>query len=303
MTFNPNAEIRSDNTRRSSGGGARRGGAIALGGGGVGTLVIFIVLMLLGVNPADLMGGDMGAVGGGQSQSQGDTALEECQTGADANNRDDCLVQATIESADSLWKEAAPAAGINFAEPQARVFNGSVQTGCGGATAAVGPFYCPADQTIYVDVSFYSELENRFGASNGQLAKAYVVAHEYGHHIQARDGTMQKIDRSQTGPQSDQVRLELQADCYAGMWARHAATTKDDAGNTMLEPLQKKDVEDALSAASAVGDDHIQGDVAGGQVQPDTWTHGSSEQRQNWFITGYNEGTYQACDTFAADQV
>lgn len=301
MTFNPNAEIGSDNTARA--GGGRRGGAIVLGGGGLGTLVLVVVLMFMGVDPSMLLGGGSPASQnqGGTSQSGG--ALTECRTGADANERDDCLVQATVESADSLWSEAAPAAGIDFDVPQARIFTGSVQTGCGNATAAVGPFYCPADQTIYVDVSFYEQLEGQLGASGGNLAKEYVVAHEYGHHIQARDGTMQRIDRQQTGPQSDQVRLELQADCYAGMWARHAASTTDDNGTAMLQPLTEQDVNDALSAASAVGDDHIQGEVSGGQVQPDTWTHGSSEQRRNWFVRGYNEGTYEACNTFAANRV
>ncbi|MDO5645131.1 MAG: neutral zinc metallopeptidase [Dermabacter sp.] len=301
MTFNPQAEIRSDNTRRRTG-GARRGGAIALGGGGVGTLVLVLVLMFAGVDPTALLG-DGTSQGPASSQGVSDDVLTECATGADANLRDDCLVQATVESANSLWSEAAPAAGIDFVLPTALIFDGSVATACGTATAAVGPFYCPADQSIYVDVSFFGELESRFGASGGQLAKSYVVAHEYGHHIQAVDGTMTRIDRSQTGPQSDQVRLELQADCYAGMWARHAATTTDENGQAMLMPLTDQDVDDALSAASAVGDDHIQGEVAGGQVRPDTWTHGSSEQRRAWFVRGYNEGTYAACDTFSPERV
>lgn len=303
MTFNPNSEIRSDNTRRSSGGGGgmRRGGAIALGGGGLGTLVLVIVLLFLGVDPSMLLGGGAGPAPSAQQPQQG-TVLEECQTGADANDNDDCLVQATVESADSLWEGQAKNAGFKFQEPQAVVFTDSVNTGCGPATSATGPFYCPADSTIYVDTSFYQQLSSRFGASSGQLAKAYIVAHEYGHHIQRLDGTMNAIDRSGTGPDSDQVRLELQADCYAGMWAHHAATTVDDNGTTMLEPLTDKDVDDALSAASAVGDDHIQGEVTGGQVMPDTWTHGSSAQRRNWFVKGYNEGTYKACDTFAVER-
>ncbi len=304
MTFNPNAEIRSDNTSRRSGGGGgmRRGGAIALGGGGLGTLVLVVVLLFLGVDPSMLLGGGQAPAPSSQQQPQQGAVLEECQTGADANKNNDCLVQATIESADSLWEGEAQGSGFQFQEPQAVVFTNSVNTGCGAATSATGPFYCPADSTIYVDTSFYEQLSSRFGASSGQLAKAYVVAHEYGHHIQRLDGTMQRIDRSGTGPESDQVRLELQADCYAGMWAHHAATTVDDDGKSMLEPLTDKDVDDALSAASAVGDDHIQGEVAGGEVAPDTWTHGSSEQRRNWFVKGYNEGTYKACDTFAVDQ-
>lgn len=310
MTFNPNAEIRSDNVSAAGrgggggfsprGGGMGGGGGLKLGGGaGCVLLVIVLIYALMGGNPMELLGGGTGQ----QPTAQQGSALDQCQTGADANERDDCLVQATIESADSLWSQLAPAAGIRFAEPQGRVFNGQVQTGCGAATADVGPFYCPADSTIYVDVSFFEELSSRFGSDGGQLAKAYVVAHEYGHHIQYLTGVMSQADRSQTGPQSDGVRLELQADCYAGVWAHHAANTVDDEGNTMMEPLTDQDIESALSAASAVGDDHIQGDVAGGQVQPETWTHGSSEQRRAWFTTGYEQGTVQSCDTFSVDQV
>lgn len=307
MTFNPNAEIRSDNVSRGgSGGGFRPGGrgGIAIGGGAGGCLLLVLVLVyaLMGGNPLDLLGG-----GGAAPQQQEPVAeggrLQECETGADANERDDCLVQATVESADSLWSQLAPDSGIRFQEPRGRVFSGHVQTGCGAASADVGPFYCPADSTIYVDVSFYQQLEQRFGADGGQLAKAYVVAHEYGHHIQNLDGTLPRVDHNDTGPQGAMVRLELQADCYAGVWAHHASDTVDDEGVPMLQPLTREDVDSALSAASAVGDDHIQGEVAGGQVIPDTWTHGSSEQRQGWFMRGYEKGTVAACDTFAADQV
>ena len=313
MTFNPTAEIRSDNVSASGGGGGLRpggggfrpgggrgGGGLKIGGaGGCLLLVVVVIYALLGGNPMDILGGgspqQAPAVQGG--------SLEHCQTGADANEQDDCLVQATVESGDSLWAQLGPEAGIDFTEPRGQVFDGSVQTGCGAATADVGPFYCPADMTLYVDVTFFDSLSSQYGADGGQLAKMYVVAHEYGHHIQNLSGTMQSMDRSQTGPQSDGVRLELQADCYAGVWANHAANTTDDEGNTMLSPLTQEDIDSALSAASAVGDDHIQGEVAGGQVRPETWTHGSSEQRKHWFTTGYEQGTVQSCDTFAAETV
>ncbi|MGO1284132.1 MAG: KPN_02809 family neutral zinc metallopeptidase [Brachybacterium sp.] len=310
MTFNPNAEIRSDNVsagggggfrpRRGGGGGGRRGGGgLKLGGaGGAVLLVVVIIYTLMGNNPLDLLGGSSG-----QGPVAEGSSLDHCLTGADANEQDDCLVQATVESGDSLWERLGPEAGIDFVEAQGRVFSDTVQTGCGAATAEVGPFYCPADMTLYVDVSFFDSLSSQYGADDGQLAKMYVVAHEYGHHIQHLDGTMESADRSQTGPQSDGVRLELQADCYAGVWAHHAANTTDEDGNTMLLPLTAEDIESALSAASAVGDDHIQADVAGGQVQPETWTHGSSEQRRSWFTTGYEEGTIGACDTFSATEV
>lgn len=311
MTFNPNAEIRSDNVTRSGGGGfgggfrpgrggGRRGGGLAIGGGGGCLLLVVLIIYMLA-------GGDPGALLGGSQPQPGPVAegekLDECDTGQDANERDDCLVQATIESADSLWAQLAPDAGIDFVEPGGRVFSGQVNTGCGPATSDVGPFYCPADASIYVDVSFFGELESRFGSDGGQLAKIYVVAHEYGHHIQNLEGSMQRADRSQTGPQSDAVRLELQADCYAGVWAHHAANTVDEDGVRMLEPLTQEDIASGLSAAAAVGDDHIQGEVAGGGIHPESWTHGSSEQRQSWFIKGYEEGTVQSCDTFSVPEV
>ncbi len=311
MTFNPNAEIRSNNVARAGGGGGgfrprgggggRRGGSgLKIGGtGGCLLLVVFLVLALMGVIPLDMLRG----LSGQQGPVAEGGSLDHCLTGAEANERDDCLVQATVESGDSLWSRLGPAAGLDFVEPQGRIFDSSVQTGCGAATADVGPFYCPADMTLYVDVTFFDSLSSQYGADGGQLAKMYVVAHEYGHHIQYLSGAMQQADRTQTGPQSDGVRLELQADCYAGVWAHHAANTTDDEGNAMLSPLTGEDIASALSAASAVGDDHIQGEVAGGQVRPETWTHGSSEQRRSWFTTGYEQGTVEACDTFAADRV
>lgn len=320
MTFTPDAEIRSSNTRRAggarrggagrglgggrgggsgpSGGGRRRRGAAVGGGGGCLLLVIVLVYALMGGNPLDLLSGS-----DDESIAAEGSSLEGCETGADANEQDECLVQATVESADSLWSHLAPASGIPFREPQAVLFEDSVQTGCGGATSAVGPFYCPADETIYLDVSFYSSLESEYGADGGQLAKMYVVTHEYGHHIQALAGTSGGIDYTRTGPQSPAVRMELQADCFAGVWARHASSTTDDDGVAMLQPLTDDDIASALSAASAVGDDHIQGKVADGDVSPESWTHGSSEQRRTWFVTGYEQGTVEACDTFAVESV
>jgi len=177
----------------------------------------------------------------------------------------------------------------------------STTSGCGQASSTTGPFYCPPDQSIYLDRTFYDLLQSRFGASDGPLAEEYVTAHEYGHHIQAVTGVMDQADRSAQGASSDSVKVELQADCYAGMWVGAAATTVDpDTGTTFLEPITAEQLADALSAAEAVGDDHIQ-EASGGQVDPHTWTHGSSEQRQQWFTTGYEQGTLVACDTLAAD--
>lgn len=302
MTFNPNADIRSDNVRRSGGGGGLGGRGMMIGGGSGGCLLLVIVIVFV------LMGGDPGAIlgsgdSGQQQPAQQGQEQSECTTGQQANERDDCLVQGTVESADAVWAQLAPGMGIQFSEPRALLFSGQTSTGCGAATSAVGPFYCPADSTIYIDTSFYQELSSRFGSSGGQLAKEYVVAHEYGHHIQNLQGTMSRIDQSQTGPESDSVRLELQADCYAGVWANHAAASQDQGDQNFLEPLTQQDIADALSAAAAVGDDHIQEDVSGGQVNPEAWTHGSSEQRERWFTTGYDSGDPATCDTFSAQQL
>lgn len=315
VTFNPNASIRSGNVRRKSGGGGfgggglggggMRGGGLAIGGGsGCLLLVVLLLFTLMGGNPLELLGGTSTV-----PQQQGTTSaqgevLQECQTGNDANTNDDCLVQGVIESADNLWEQAAPAAGVsNFRVPNGWVFSDAVNTGCGPASSSTGPFYCPADEGIYIDTTFYADLQSRFGSDGGQLAKMYVIAHEYGHHIQYLDGTLTSADRNDTGPQGEFVRMELQADCYAGMWAHHAANTTNEDGQPLLQPLTEQDIQSALSAASAVGDDNIQENVSGGRATPESWTHGSSEQRMRWFTVGYEQGTVQACDTFSPREV
>ncbi|MEK8229236.1 neutral zinc metallopeptidase [Oerskovia sp. M15] len=204
-------------------------------------------------------------------------------------------------SLDDYWAEALPAqVGVSYAVPDVVSFTGSTQTGCGAATSAVGPFYCPPDQTVYIDVSFFDELRSRFGSSGGRLAEEYVIAHEFGHHIEQLSGAMESADRSGTGPESDSVRIELMADCLAGMWAGNAATNIDaKRGVPFLEEITPEQLADALSAASAVGDDRIQ-QSATGSVNPEAWTHGSSEQRQRWFMTGYDGGTFQDCNALEA---
>jgi predicted metalloprotease len=299
MTFQEGGQFEGGRVTSRRGGGRGRGVAV---GGGIGTLVLVVLVTLLGGNPAQLLSGgtgDGGSVGAGeQVTTVGDCSAEE------ANAERECRLSATVQALDAYWARALPAAGLDVpagdVPPGVVEFQSATDTGCGAASAATGPFYCPPDRSIYLDLTFYDLLSSQYGAQDGSLAEMYVVAHEYGHHIQQLTGVFDRADRSGTGDDSDSVRVELQADCYAGLWAGDAATTVDpDTGVTFLEPITREELADALSAAAAVGDDHIQ-QQSGGGVNPDTWTHGSSEQRQRWFTTGYEQGTVAACDTFAA---
>ncbi len=296
MSFNDKARL---DTSQVIGG---KGGAIA--GGGVGGIILLLVFVFLGggsgsgslpFDPSQVLQG-----GSGESVD-----VSQCQTGADANRSDVCRIVGTVNSVQDYWADALPAdAGVDYREAQTVIFSGSTQSACGTADAAVGPFYCPTDEQVYIDATFFDELSGRFGADGGNLAQMYVVAHEYGHHVEQILGDLDagQQDRS-TGPLSAGVRIELRADCLAGVWAHHAATTEDADGVTLIEPLTRDDIDSALSAASAVGDDHIQEELGGGTVNPDSWTHGSSEQRQRWFLAGYESGTIDSCDTFGTDDL
>ncbi|GIG20946.1 membrane protein [Cellulomonas chitinilytica] len=272
-----------------------RGGKIAAGGGGLAALVVALIYVFSN-GQVDLSG----VAGGGSGADTTEGTIGDC-TAEQANTDPSCRLSATIQSLDAYWGPTVTAAGVTFAQPEVYSFEGAADTACGSASSSTGPFYCPPDATIYLDLGFFDELQSRFGAEGGPLAEEYVEAHEYGHHVQQLTGVMDQAQRGGTGADSDSVRVELQADCYAGMWAGRAATTVDpDTGVPFLDPITADTLEQALSAAQAVGDDHIQAQSGGG-INPDTWTHGSSEQRARWFTTGYEQGTFDACDTFSTD--
>ncbi len=289
MSFNEGVSVDTSHASRGRGG---RGGGIAVGGG-VGGLVIVLIALFLGVDPGSLTGG-----GTGQQPPAGDDLAAQCQDAEDANTDAECRIIATENSLDAFWSTALTQAG--YQRPQTVVFQGQTDTGCGAATSAVGPFYCPPDTTMYFDASFFGILTEQFGSSSGPLAQQYVVAHEFGHHLQNLLGVLGASQQDPQGEDSGAVRVELMADCLAGVWASNAAQTVDpDTGVTFLEPLTEQDIADALSAAGAVGDDRIQ-EKTQGQVNPEAWTHGSAEQRQRWFTTGYRSGDLESCNTLEA---
>ncbi len=286
MTFNDNARIDTSKVQR------RKGGRAAMVGGGtlIGALVLFVASQLLGVDLTPLAG--MMSNGNEQSSSQV-TELENCTTGADANADDNCRMAAAADSLDVFWADQFDS---GYRQPGVVLYTGSTDSACGTASNAVGPFYCPSDESIYVDTDFFATLRSDFGASAGPLAQMYVLAHEWGHHISNITGDLAQVGND-TGAASGSVRLELQADCYAGAWVRDASTTVASNGTTFMQPVTTDEIRDALNAAAAVGDDNIQ-QRAGQRVNPDAFSHGSSEQRQRWFATGFEQGA-NACDTFS----
>lgn len=283
-----------DRRGRTSGfgmpGGGRRGGGLKVGG--VGGIVLILVAMYFGVDPAVFLGD-----GGPVSMSPGNSSAP-AQPRSAAENEMAEFVSVVLADTEDTWNKLFADAGSKYPEPTLVLFTGRTNTACGLGQAATGPFYCPGDRQVYIDLSFFNDLAQRFGAP-GDFAQAYVIAHEVGHHIQTVTGISSKVQQAERGrSQADQnalsVRQELQADCFAGIWAHHADRTRNI--------LEKGDVEEALNAASAIGDDRLQKQARGVAV-PESFTHGSSAQRQRWFRQGLETGSLEACDTFSASRL
>ncbi|QYH19659.1 neutral zinc metallopeptidase [Corynebacterium aquatimens] len=295
MTFKGNYGQGAGRRAQSSAGSgrapARMGpGALALpmmlGGGGIGTVLLVLLLLFLFGG----FGGGGGQQPAGQNQSQGGYSLDHCDAPNAANEYDDCRAEATVRSVDEVWSHVLPEqAGLQYRQAGMHIFKGDVTTGCGYATSDTGPFYCPRDETAYLDVSFFNQLR-QLGGNAGPLAQEYATAHEMGHHIQHIEGTLGLSDYKNPGEDSAAVALELQADCYAGIWAHYAEQQQ------ILEPISDQQLREAIQTARAIGDDNIQR-RSGGEVDPDAWTHGSSEQRGEAFMSGYQTGKMAACDT------
>ena len=311
MTFNDNARLDPSQVedRRGQrggfggfpGGGMRGGGGgrgpVIAGGGGISILVL-VVSLLLGVNPFEMGAGVDPGVAPASSNvawpeqvgtNPGQSA-QECATGADANRRVDCRVVGFVNSIQDYWRGEFQRRNMQYVPAKTVLFSGATQAGCGYASEAMGPFYCPEDQRIYFDLSFFADLQGKYGASGGPFAQAYVIAHEYGHHLQNILKLLPENASRDRGAQGAAVRVELMADCLAGVWVSNAAKT-----GYLTQPSET-DVRDALSAAAAVGDDRLQ-KQATGRVVPDAFTHGSSEQRQTWFYNGYRSGDMNQCNT------
>jgi predicted metalloprotease len=282
MTFRNDVNL--DTTQVSDRRGRGRTGAMVAGGGAL-TLILVLIVTAMG-GDASAMLGDLDNLGGAADPSS--TGLAHCETGADANKYDDCRIVGYVGSVQAYWTSALPKTGVAYKPSKTVFFTGGTDTGCGYASSQSGPFYCPGDKLIYIDLDFFKQLQSQFGATGGPFAEAYIIAHEYGHHVQDLQGTLTQSSQEQ-GAEGMSVRIELQADCYAGVWGKHAADTG------YLVPLTQAEIAQALDAASAVGDDRIQSQT--GQVSPETWTHGSSEQRVHWFTAGYNGGSIAACNT------
>ena len=303
MELNENADIDTsqvEDQRGSGGGGGGFGGLpIPIGGGGVvGLIITVIVLAVGGYFGVNAMGGDSG----GQADNAG--IQQQCADKSQATEQLACRNVLYINSIQAYWRDATPQYfNRQYSQAKTVLFANRVSTGCGAADSGVGPFYCPSDNRVYIDLTFYDVLAQQLGAP-GEFAQPYVLAHEYGHHIQDIVGTEAKMRQAQQGASSTQknalsVKLELQADCYAGVWARHATETKTSNGQPIFKSLTAEDVQQGIDTAGKIGDDVLQ-KRSGNPVNPNEFTHGTAAQRQQWFSTGYNSGAPDNCDTFAS---
>lgn len=293
MSFNEGVRSQSDRVRTSSG-SARMG---TVGGGSlIGLLAILAVSYMTGIDLSPLL-----TQGGGRAvESAPGVSLEHCQTGADANKYTECRMVVTADSLDQVWSEQLTAQrnSASYQYPDFTIFNGGVSTGCGQASAAVGPFYCPNDHGVYLDISFFEQMERDLGAANAPLAQEYVVAHEWGHHIQNLQGVFSSHNTSERGANGAGVRSELQADCYAGVWMHWASTTIDpESGVPFLKRPTAQQIAEAMQTAQAIGDDRIQQRYQGSS-NPESWSHGSAEQRQRWLMRGMEQGSIASCNTW-----
>lgn len=304
MELNENARIDTsqiDDQRGSGGSGGGLGG-LPIGGGGLAGIVVTVLIALVGgYFGVNNLTGD-----GGSTQTGSNTVLAQKCSQQDARQQLDCRNVLFVNSIQDYWTDALPASfGEQYKPAKTVLFSDAVGTGCGNADSGVGPFYCPADDRVYIDLTFYRVLADQLDAP-GEFAQPYVLAHEYGHHVQDLLGTEASMRRAQQrDPDSANelsVKLELQADCYAGAWAKNATGTDDGSGQKIIKSISAQDIEEGLNTAAKIGDDALQR-RSGGNVNPAEFTHGTSAQRQEWFRTGYREGSPKDCDTFAAGAV
>ena len=286
MKWEGNRQSNQVEDRRSGGGGGLLGGRSI----GIGTIVVALLGgWVFGINPMTILS----LLSGGSPVA---SVQQSAPKAPPANDREAAFVATVLADTEDVWKAVFTQGGGTYREPRLVLFRGATSTACGQGQSAMGPFYCPADQKVYIDLGFYETLKTKLGAP-GDFAQAYVIAHEVGHHVQNLLGVSGKVDQmrgriSQAQYNVMSVRLELQADCFAGMWAHHAQNAR--------QILEQGDVEEAMNAAAKIGDDALQRSSGSGAVVPESFTHGTSAQRQRWFNVGLRDGSVQACDTFSA---
>lgn len=306
MTFNDNAQLDTSQVSGGSGGGGfRPGGMVVGGGGGILGLIVIVLMMLFGggngTGDSTTVPMNTGQVSAGGQNTQSDL-FANCKTGADANRDANCRVVGTVNSVQQYWTTKLKSSGQSWQPTKTVIYKGATQSACGTASNQVGPFYCPLDKRVYIDTDFYEQLDSQFGSSTGPLAQMYVVAHEYGHALQDQLGVLEAAQQDPKGAESGAVRVELMADCFAGMWVRGASTTTDANGTTLIKEPTEDEIRDALNAAATVGDDNIMKKTQG-RVTPENFTHGTSEQRMRWFATGYKASDIAACNTLRTNNL